>query len=135
MHWFGVGVSIWQDEVAVRMLVEVYKRAFLLLLRRGRHATGHGDSFGIECGRRWQVLRLPVGLVEIGLPAVHLLKNVENLPYAHKEVKNEDEVCSLSTLLMSDMGVTGIWGADVVNKVAMTTSRPKPHHRPGTPMT
>ena len=70
VHGFRIRVPIWQDQIAVGMLVEVDERTLLLLLRRWRrHATRHRNSSGIELrlGRVGIDHRVP--LISIGLPA------------------------------------------------------------------
>ena len=70
-HGLGVRLSVRQEEVAVRVLVEVHQRTVLLLLGWGWHATGHSHSLGVERVRD-VVHRLPLRRrVEVGLPAAH----------------------------------------------------------------
>lgn len=71
-HFLRVCVTIRKDEVAVRVLVEVDVRTFLLLLRWWRrHATSHSDSLWIERrpGGVGVNHRIPRRCVHMGLPA------------------------------------------------------------------
>lgn len=70
-HGFRIRLAIWEDHVAVGMLVEINQRPLLLLLlwRRRLHAR-HRHSSWVE-DFRLAVLRLPGVIVEVGLPAAH----------------------------------------------------------------
>lgn len=49
VHGLEARVAVWQDQIAIWVLVEVNERSVLLLLGRcGWHSAGHGDRFRVE---------------------------------------------------------------------------------------
>jgi hypothetical protein len=75
---FRIRIPIRQDQIAVRVLIEVNQRTLLLLPgRRWWYATRHGDGLGVEMVLGGIHHRFPLGVVEVGLPAArHVCEEV-----------------------------------------------------------